>query len=113
MSKGSPARRERRAIKRAGVARLERVIIAGPAVAASVAQGIDLVGLVAYHVDTALRALDSSGGDVLAHTVITIGEHPDYPGDLMIEAKAANLKAKSDLADDTGDESAGGLLAGP
>lgn len=92
---GSAARRARRQIKRSGIAKLERVVIDGAAVTAAVATGINLVELVAYHVAAALEALDLGGGDVLAHTVVTIGEHPDYPGDLMIEAKAANLKANA------------------
>lgn len=124
MSRGSDARRQRRAVKRAGVAKLERVVIDGAAVAKAVTAGVDLVELVAYHVDIALKALDAGGADVLAHTVVTIGEHPDFPGDLMIEAKAASLKAKSDLEDiaippadekdlpDT-DDSDDGLLASP
>lgn len=99
MSRGSDSRRQRRAIKRAGIAHLERVVISGDAVAAAVVKGVDLIDLVSLHVASALEALDVGGADVLAHTVVTIGEHPDYPGDLMIEAKAANLKAKSGLED--------------
>jgi hypothetical protein len=120
VSRGSDARRRRRAVKRAGVAKLERVVISGPAVAKAVAEGVDLVVLVAYHVDVALKALDAGGADVLAHTVVTIGEHPDFPGDLMVEAKSSNLKAKSDVediaippADEADlDDSGDGLLAG-
>lgn len=121
MGRQSNARRERRAIKRAGVAKLERVIIDGAALAMGVAKGINLVELVGYHVDEALKKLDAAGADVLAHTVVTIGEHPDYPGDLMIEAKSANLKAKSDVVEiaippaDEGDlpdsDSGDGLIA--
>lgn len=123
MSSSSRARKERRAIKRAGVAKLERVVISGDAVAAAVVKGIDLIDIVSLHVSTALEALDLAGADVLAHTVVTIGEHPDFPGDLMIEAKSANLKAKSDDVEiaiapadesdlpDTDDESDDGLLA--
>lgn len=97
MSRASDSRRQRRAIKRAGVAKLERVVIDGAAVAAAVAAGVNLVELVAYHVAASLEALDLNGADVLAHTVVTIGEHPDFPGDLMIEAKAANVKTPSDV----------------
>lgn len=92
---GNASRRERRKIERAGIARYELVVIDSAAVAKAVSEGINLTEFVAYHVSVALEALDTAGGDVLAHTVVTIGEHPDHPGHLAIEAKAANLK-KSD-----------------
>lgn len=79
-------------MKSSGVALLERVVIDSSGLAASVEKGVDLVDLVAYHVATALGKLDADGGDVLGHTVITIGAHPDYPGAVTIEAKVASMK---------------------
>lgn len=97
MSSRSQARTKNRAARRAmaqaGVALMDRVSIDAEAVAAAVTKGADVVDLVAYHVSEALTRLDDAGGNVLKRTVITIGEHPDYPGSVTIEAKVASLKA--------------------
>ncbi len=92
MSRGSDARRQRRSMKRHGIALVDRVSIEADALAAAVAKGANLVDLVAYHVSEALTRLDAQGGDVLGRTAVTIGEHPDFPGAVTIEAKVATLK---------------------
>lgn len=83
-------------MSRAGVALVDRVSIEGDALAAAATKGADVVDLVAYHVAQALTRLDAAGGDVLARTAVTIGEHPDYPGAVTIEAKVASLKRSVD-----------------
>lgn len=85
-------RRARREMSKNGIALLDRVSIDGAALAASVEKGVDLVDLVAYHVAEALTRLDGQGGDVLAHSVVTIGQHPEHPDALTIEAKVARMK---------------------
>lgn len=93
MSRGSEARRQRRALKAAGVEFMDRVSIDSGALAAAVANGADLVDLVAYHVAEALGRLDEQGADIVGgHTAVTIGQHPDFPGGVTIEAKAATRK---------------------
>lgn len=93
MSRQSGARRERRALKSAGVALLDRVSIDSAAMAAAVEKGANLVDLVAYHVSEALTRLDEQGADIVGgHTVVSIGQHPDFPGSVTIEAKAGTLK---------------------
>lgn len=93
MSASSDSRRQRRAMKASGVEFLERVAIDEGALAAAVMNGVNLVELVSYHVATALEALDLAGADVVSgHTVVSIGEHPDFPGAVTIEAKAATRK---------------------
>lgn len=97
MSRGSEARRQRRALKSAGVAALDRVVIDSGALAAAVANGANLVDLVAYHVSEALTRLDEGGADIVGgKTVITIGAHPDFPGGVTVEAKAATMKREAD-----------------
>ena len=95
MSRASGARKQRRALKSAGVALMDRVVIDGAAVAAASAKGANLVELVAYHVAEALGRLDEQGGQVLDRCVVTIGQHPDFPGGVTIEAKVASLKPSS------------------
>ena len=115
MSRGSDARRQRRALKSAGVALMDRVAIDSGAFAAAVLQGADAVDLVAFHVAEALGRLDEQGADIVyGQTAVTIGQHPDYPGAVTIEAKAATLKsAVATELDDDDDDSDDGLLAGP
>lgn len=97
MSRASDARRQRRALKSAGVALLDRVVIDSGALAAAVTNGANLVDLVAYHVSEALTRLDDQGGDIIAgRTVVSIGAHPDFPGGVTIEAKAGTLKTSVD-----------------
>lgn len=97
MSRSSDARRERRALAKAGVALMDRVSIESGALAAAVEKGADLVDLIAFHVSEALARLDEQGADIVAgRTVISIGAHPDYPGAVTIEAKAATLKRSVD-----------------
>jgi hypothetical protein len=97
VSHQSNARKEnraaRRTLTRAGVALLDRVSIEGDALAKAVTSGADLVDLISYHVSEALTRLDAQGGDVLGRTVVTIGEHPDFPGAVTIEAKVASMKS--------------------
>ena len=97
MSRSSDARRERRALKAAGIARLDRVSIESDALAAAVENGANLVDLVAFHVAEALERLDADGADIVGgRTVVSIGAHPDHPGAVTIEAKAATLKRGAD-----------------
>jgi hypothetical protein len=97
VSRQSNSRRERRTLKAAGIAKLDRVSIESDALAAAVEKGADLVDLIAYHVAQALERLDADGADVVSgRTVVTIGSHPDFPGAVTIEAKAATLKRKGD-----------------
>lgn len=93
MSRGSEARRQRRALKSAGVAAMDRVVIDSGAFAAAVVNGASAVDLIAYHVAEALGRLDEQGADITGgRVVVSIGEHPDYPGGVTIEAKAASMK---------------------
>jgi hypothetical protein len=110
VSRSSESRRQRRAMKAAGVALVDRVTIDSGALAAAVTKGADVVDLVAYHVAQALTRLDAQGGDVLAHTAVTIGAHPDFPGGVTIEAKVASRK-RGAPADNEDDESGDGLIA--
>lgn len=97
MSRGSDARRQRRALSKAGVAFLDRVSIDAGAVTAAVANGANLVDLIAYHISEALTRLDGQGADIVSgHTAVTIGAHPDYPGSITIEAKAGTRKREVD-----------------
>lgn len=89
----APANRNsRRALKRAGVEVMHTVTIDGAAVAKAVVMGVDVVDLIMHNVDTALRALEAEGGDILTHAVVTIGRHPDHPEDLTVQAKTASRK---------------------
>lgn len=97
MSRSSNARRANRrqkaALRAVGVAKMDRVVIDGAALAAVVERGADLVDFVSLHVSGALGRLDAEGADIVhGQTAITIGEHPDFPGGLTIEAKASTLK---------------------
>lgn len=92
MSRASAARKQRRALKSAGVALMDRVVIDDLALAAAAAKGASLVELVAYHVGEALERIDAQGGDVLDQCVVTIGRHPDFPGGVTVETKVASRK---------------------
>jgi hypothetical protein len=88
-------RRSNRNVKRElaaqGVAAVSRISIEHDAIVAAQEKGVDLVDLVMLHVDQALHALIDQGGDILGKTVVLIGEHPDEPGAVTIEAKVATL----------------------
>lgn len=97
-------------MKAAGVEFLDRVSIESDALAAAVANGANLIDLVAYHVAGALERLDEQGADIVSGTTaVTIGQHPDHPGAVTIEAKAG--KRKLAALEDEDDESAGGLIS--
>lgn len=97
MSRGSEARRQRRALKAAGVEFMDRVSIDSGALAAAVTNGANLVDIIAYHVAGALGRLDEQGADIVGgRTAVTIGAHPDFPGGVTIEAKAATRKRPAD-----------------
>lgn len=97
MSRGSDARRQRRALAKAGVEFMDRVSIDSGALAAAVANGANLVDLVSYHVAEALGRLDEQGADIIGGTTaVTIGQHPDFPGGVTIEAKAGKRKTAAD-----------------
>jgi hypothetical protein len=115
MSRASESRRQRRALRQAGVALLDRVVIDSGALAAAVTKGADVVDLVALHVATALERLHAQGGDVLGHTVVTIGAHPDFPGGVTIEVKVASKRAGyvRPPLEDGDDASDGGIVAEP
>lgn len=91
----------RRAAKAAGVKNLimHTITIEGGAVSEAVSQGANPVDLVMYHVDAALTELIDQGGDPLAHSVVTIGRHPDRPGDLTIQAKTDRLAPVPETSD--------------
>ena len=93
MSRASDARRQRRALEGAGVEFLDRVSIDSGALAAAVTNGANVVDLVAFHVAEALERLDEQGADIIGGTTaVTIGQHPDFPGGVTIEAKAGKRK---------------------
>ena len=103
MSRGSEARRQRRALKAAGVEFMDRVSIDSGALVAAVTKGVNVVDLVAYHVAEALGRLDEQGADIVSgRTVVSIGQHPDFPGGVTIEAKAATRKRPVDDDPDPG-----------
>lgn len=87
MSAGREQRRRlERAMRKAGVAVVARDLI-DPA-HLTVESGVAI--LVASIEDT-LERLVAAGGDVTGHLVITIGpDHPEYPGKVTVEAKAAD-----------------------
>lgn len=92
MSRGSEARRQRRALKAAGVALMDRVVIDSGALAAGVLNGGNTLDLIAYQISEGLTRLDAAGADIVTgHTVVSIGAHPDFDG-LTIEIKAAKRK---------------------
>lgn len=93
MSRASEARRQRRALKGAGVEFLDRVSIDSGALAAAESNGANAVDLIAYHVAEALGRLDEQGADIIGGTTaVTIGQHPDFHGGVTIEAKAGKRK---------------------
>lgn len=83
MKRPSPARRERRNLERvmqaAGVEAVHRRHV-----------GFDVKpAILAREVATAVEALADLGAVFTERTVITIGQHPNYPGVITIEAKAS------------------------
>ena len=92
MSASSAARRSRRAAKGAGIALVDRVSIDVGAIAKAARAGVSVVDLISLHVSEALGRIDAAGGDLEGHCVVTIGQHPDYPGALTIEAKVGTMK---------------------
>lgn len=89
-------RETRRQMRKAGIAAMSRVIIEGDAVVAAAEKGADTVDLLMLHVDALIHELVEQGGDVLKHTVITLGAHPDNPGGVTIEAKCSSLVRPGD-----------------
>jgi hypothetical protein len=72
---------------------MDRVSIDSGALAKAVTAGANVVDLIAYHVAEALGRLDEQGADIVSgRTAVTIGQHPDFPGGVTIEAKAATRK---------------------
>jgi len=101
MSHASEARKLRRKVARTGIAKMHRVVVDRAAVDKIATEGkVNARELVAYHISVALEALENDGADVLRHTVVTVGEHPDFPGDLMIEAKAAHMRPDHEPVND-------------
>ena len=96
MSSSSNARKQRRALKAAGVVIMDRVVIDAAAIAAAKSKGANVVELVALHVGEALERVDAQGGHVLDRCVVTIGQHPDFPNAVTIEAKVASRKVPGD-----------------
>lgn len=97
MSRSSEARRQRRALARAGVEMMDRVTIDDGALAAAVVNGANLVDLIAYHIAEGLGRLDEGGADIVGgKTVATIGRHPDFPGGVTIEIKVDSRKPAED-----------------
>lgn len=91
MSAGREKRRRlERAMRKAGVAVVARDHI-NPAHLAAPFGG--LAALVAS-IENTLERLVEAGGDITGHLVITIGpDHPEYPGKVTVEAKAADTVA--------------------
>lgn len=101
MSRASNARALRRKAARTGIAAVERIVIERDAMtAARTDPAVKVRELLSYHVDVALEALESRGADLEGHVVVTLGEHPDYPGSFTIEAKAATMRPDHAAADD-------------
>lgn len=96
MSGASQARKAKRALKRVGVAVVDRVVIENDAFTSAAAAGANVIDLVGMHVAEALTRLDAAGGDIFERCVVSIGAHPDYPGAVTIETKAATLKGAVD-----------------
>lgn len=91
----------RRKAARTGIAAAERIIIEKDAMtAARIDPAVKVRELIAYHIDIALEALESRGADLEGHVVVTLGEHPDYPGAFTIEAKAATMRPEHAPVDD-------------
>lgn len=83
-------RAERRALAAHGVAVMHRVSLESGAILAAVEKGASALDFIAFHVANALEEITAQGADIAGgRTVITIGEHPDYPNALTIEAKAS------------------------
>lgn len=77
-------RRQERALRAAGVAAVARTTIPPRLVT------IETIGAA---VENALALLDREGGDVTGHLAITIGgDHPNFPGMTVVEAKASRRK---------------------
>lgn len=128
MSRASEARarnrKARRALNRAGVVAMDRVVIDAAALAAGAFNGGNLVDLIAYQISEGLTRLDADGADLVhGKTAITIGEHPDHPSALTIEIKADTLKedggldlgdiAVAPIDESDLDDSDDGLIANP
>lgn len=96
MTRSSNARKERRALKSAGVAMMDRVTIDDGAIVAAAVAGASVVDLVALHVAEALTRLDAAGGDIIGRCVVTIGAHPDFAGGVTIEAKVSSRRPTLD-----------------
>lgn len=84
-------RREKRVMRAAGVAAMHRTVIENGAIEAAVMKGASLPDFLSLHVSTALDALAGQGADMLGRIVVTMGQHPDYPNAITVEAKAATL----------------------
>jgi hypothetical protein len=105
MSRASAARKQRRALKSAGVSLMDRVVIDDLALDLAIERGANVVELVAYHVGESLERIDAQGGDVLGQCAVTIGRHPDFPGGVTVETKVASRKpAASSLERGSDDE---------
>lgn len=91
MSRASLARREKRAMKAAGVEVMTRRHL--PA-------GVEPHPVrLAHLIDLALTELDAKGADFTRQVVVTIGPHPEFPGETTIEAKASAIKSHASTCD--------------
>ena len=84
-------RNVKRELAAQGVAAVSRIVIERSAIVAGNEQGVDVIDMLMLNVDRALHELIDAGGDVLKRTVVLVGEHPDHPDAITIEAKVASL----------------------
>lgn len=83
MTRASSARHHRRAMRKAGVAVAVREVVTSVVFQPS---SINL----GYYVSRALESLEREGADLTSRIAITIGnDHPNFPGQTVVEAKAA------------------------
>ncbi len=94
---GSSARKQRReearVMRAAGVAEVARRVIQPEH-----AGNIDVI---VFEVGRALHDLRRKGGDMSSRLAVTVGgDHPQYPGVVVVEAKASAVLTKHAPADD-------------
>lgn len=88
----SRARKARRAMKAKGVEVVERIILPKPPVTVSQRDRVDIL---CWEAARSIKALVLSGADLDGTISVTIGEHPSYPGEVTIEAKASKRRPEA------------------
>lgn len=88
MTRASSARQHRRAMRRAGVELAVREVVQFESRYESATDSIR------HHVGVALYRLEVEGADMTSRIAITIGnDHPNFPGQTVVEAKASRAVA--------------------